>query len=203
MKKIVRMLLISIFAMIFLSTTVFAHALLTVEIEPGLIQFIFDDGDAMENAFISVYDESGTEIATGATDSLGRFDYSNYVNARSISAQDLFGHQIYHVLENLIQAEEQEPEDVNEHGSDEEESEVPSANEAPAAAQPITNASAPPANTPDESSNTILIIVVVAAIIAVAVVFHIINQKKKHNNRCFISFNSCCSGILCILVWFW
>jgi len=76
--KIAGVLLIALLAIAPLSASVTAHAVTSAEPSPGIVQFLFDDGDAMSGAFISVRDVAGTEIGSGTTDSNGFFDFSAY-----------------------------------------------------------------------------------------------------------------------------
>jgi hypothetical protein len=84
-KKITRLLLVSLPAMVLMTTTVLAHDLLS-EFSPnpgvneGVVEFFFDNYEMASFIGVTVFDTAGAQIAGGITDAMGRFDFSTYEN---------------------------------------------------------------------------------------------------------------------------
>ena len=80
-------------------SALYAHGILSKEMETGKIAFSYDNGRPLAKGFVKVYDKEGKEIATDKTDANGVFDYSNYENVGKISAADPLGHRQTHVID--------------------------------------------------------------------------------------------------------
>lgn len=79
-------------------TTLLAHGVLSEENAPGKVRFFYDDRSPMSNAYVTVFDGEGREIATDQTDEDGVFDYSRHENVAKISAADVHGHHGEHLI---------------------------------------------------------------------------------------------------------
>jgi len=84
-KKIARFLLLSVLAAVLMTTTVSAHELFS-EFTPnpgvneGVVEFFFDNYELASFIGVSVFNTAGEEIASGVTDAMGRFDFSQFEN---------------------------------------------------------------------------------------------------------------------------
>lgn len=139
-----------------LGVTVYAHAALATEVEPGIVRFHYDDDSPMAKAFITVYDTQNNEIETSQTDKDGLFDYSGYENVGTISAGDPGGHHVdFVVAAGIPDAEDTPPADTN------------------------NSSNTSPSNT---GGNTWIVIVVVVAIAVVAGAAYMINKNKTNKS---------------------
>jgi ABC-type Zn2+ transport system, periplasmic component/surface adhesin len=131
------------------NSSLYAHGVLSKEIEAGKIKFSYDDNSPLANGYIDVYDKDGKEIAKGQTNADGVFDFSKYENAGKISVSDVHGHHQTHVIGEQGHSHSGDHSHDHDHSHDRH-----SGNKQPA------------------------IIVVVAILLTVAIVFYCARNKK-------------------------
>ena len=96
-------LAICLFAMLFMTVAVYAHATMSEfypnpGVNEGVVRFFFDDDEFMSNVTVTVYDIFGAQIATGATDAVGHFDFTGFENAGHLIARYDAEHIQIHVV---------------------------------------------------------------------------------------------------------
>jgi len=102
-KKIAHLLSFSIFAMILLTTTVFAHETMSEfwpnpGVNEGVVEFFFDTSDPMYDVEVTVFDLNGEQIAVSRTDERGMLDFTAFSNVGHLIARYDAEHIQIHVV---------------------------------------------------------------------------------------------------------
>ena len=102
MKKTISLLL-WLFAVLFVSAAVYAHAPMSdfypnPGVNEGVVRFFFDDDEFMSDVSVTVYDTFGVHIGTGTTDARGQFDFTGFENVGHLIARYDADHIQIHVV---------------------------------------------------------------------------------------------------------
>ena len=92
--KNIKIITLALVILALLSTTVFAHAMLLEEIEPGVLQASYDGGGISPRTVITLYDASGAELASEGIDDDGIAKFDPSIDWKTAEASDGMGHAI-------------------------------------------------------------------------------------------------------------